>query len=375
VNRLNSLCYPLQEDSSGSDYHLGTTGNLIQFRAYNKPYNWVTTMPDYDIDKTLQKLAAGTPTEQDQAYEVIKYTRDVRFVDGLIDLLRDADYPLLRACIMLLGIIGDPDAVPFLLDILRNRKDETLQADVIEALGHIGDPETVPVLIDLLNKWVDKVLREQVIIALGRSGDQRAEKALLPLSGDENVYVRRKIATALGGFSSEKCVHALLIMLEDNDRAVRAKAAASLGKIGDPQAIPALDEAVGDHEWTVRFSAVSALAQFDDEAIIDPLCYALQDPAHRVRIAAAEKLGELGTPLAYEPLLRARQTFQNREFDKALAKIDGEYIRDADGDVSLLITLLSIHDKPEVIAATLEEIGTPEALEAVAAWRASKSGE
>lgn len=304
-------------------------------------------MTDVDIQNTLDDLAGGDPHLQRRARQIILESRDERYVDGLLTLLDDSDLYLLRECINLLGRIGNPKALPTLIDLL-NREPN------------------------------DDELHEDVIIALGRIGDDRAVDSILALSAHTNVYIRQRVAKALGSFSSGRNVEVLITLLDDDSNEVRANAAQSLGMIGETNAIPALDNALDDGEWTVRKQAATALAQFHDEAVIEPMIYALGDIRSPIRVIAADKLGEIGTPLAYEPLLQARHPFRrdvNTAIDNALDKLDGKYIRDPDMDITLLIDLLPIHNKPEVIAQTLEKIGTPDALSAVKAWRAQQSAD
>lgn len=301
-------------------------------------------MTDADIQTMLADLTGADPQRQRQARKLISQSSDVRFVHGLIDRLDIADSYLQRECINLLGKIGNNQAVPILTDLLHQQP-------------------------------IDEELQEDMIIALGRIGDKRAETPLLSLATHDSIYIRQRIAKALGSFTSEKSIHVLTILLDDDNNEVRANAAQALGDIGDPTAIPALDNALDDGVWTVRKQAVTALAQFNNEAIVEPMMYALEDIRSPIRIIAAEKLGEIGTPLAYEPLLQARHPFRrdvNTAIDTALEKLDGKYIRDPDMDITLLIDLLPIHQKPNVIAQTLETIGTPDALAAVDAWRSQQ---
>lgn len=304
-------------------------------------------MTDTEIQNTLADLAGNDPHKQRQARQTIRESTDERYVDALLDCLPDANPYLMRECINLLGRIGNPNALPTLIDLLEREP-------------------------------VDEELQEDVIIALGRIGDDRAVDALLSLTNHENIYIRQRTAKALGSFQAEQSVAALIVMLEDESDEVRANAAQSLGMIGDTIALKALDNALDDAVWTVRKQAATALAQFTDDAVIESMIYALDDIRSPIRIIAAEKLGDIGTPLAYEPLLQARHPFRrdvNTAIDNALNRLDGKYIRDPDMDITLLIDLLPVHHKPEVIAQTLETIGTSAALEAVAAWRAGQTDE
>lgn len=304
-------------------------------------------MADTSIQNTLEDLTGSDPHRQRQARQTIRESKDGRYVDGLLTLLDDANLYLLRECINLLGRIGNPKAVPTLVELLDNKTD-------------------------------DQELQEDIILALGRIGDDRAIDSILSLASHDNVYLRQRTAKALGNFPANQSIDALITLLDDESDEVRANAAQSLGLIGNTNAIPALDNALDDGAWTVRKQAATALAGFNDEAVIEPMIYALGDIRSPIRVIAAEKLGNIGTPLAYEPLLQARHPFRsdvNTAIDTALDKLDGKYIRDPDMDITLLIDLLPVHHKPEVIAQTLETIGTSDALAAVHAWRTQHSAD
>ena len=106
------------------------------------------------IQQTLANLADPDNEIHKKAYEAIRASADVRFVDGLITMLRNADTEsrLRRDCISLLGYIGESEIVPALLDLLHNTAWHDLKSEIVTALGLIGDNVAVPDLLEMLNQ-------------------------------------------------------------------------------------------------------------------------------------------------------------------------------------------------------------------------------
>jgi LCP family protein required for cell wall assembly len=88
------------------------------------------------------------------------------------------------------------NATLILLRHLRS-EDATTRQGAAMALGRLGDPEAVPGLIDALGDNSDAV-RQAAVWALGQIGDPRATSGLTEALADADQHVRRTAATALG---------------------------------------------------------------------------------------------------------------------------------------------------------------------------------
>jgi HEAT repeat protein len=104
--------------------------------------------------------------------------------------------------------IGDPRAVPALIELLNNKDSVTRDASA-EALGDIHDPRSTDALIAVIerNGWEDPV--GPAATALMHIGDQRAIAPLIsamnatgPLSGDQGPRTRLAIIDALVKFNA-----------------------------------------------------------------------------------------------------------------------------------------------------------------------------
>ncbi len=110
------------------------------------------------------------------------------------------------------GIGSSPELIPLLslteeqfrerfrLSPIRRARRRGLLRNVCVALGNIGDPQAVPALIEALYDH-EPLIRGHAAWALGRIGGERAKKALEEaLAGEENEDVKKEIQWAFGEF-------------------------------------------------------------------------------------------------------------------------------------------------------------------------------
>jgi HEAT repeat protein len=145
-----------------------------------------------------------------------------------------------------LGAIGDPQAVPALIQALGD-SDRAVRRAAAEALGKLGDPQAVPALSVWAHAGEDAA--RDALQTLGHPMlDLPQAVAQVAAQGAWGVLIRaltctqvREVVVGLGA----PAVPALIQALGDSDCAVRRAAAEALGAIGDPQAVPALIQAWG----------------------------------------------------------------------------------------------------------------------------------
>lgn len=116
---------------------------------------------------------------------------------GLVSALGDRDGVVRWWAAEALGRSGNPAAVPALLDALRApHEDMGTRLAIIGALARLGDAEAVPGLLALLrNEYL--VLREAAARALGQIGDAAAVVGLEEALYDEQPAVREAALEAL----------------------------------------------------------------------------------------------------------------------------------------------------------------------------------
>jgi HEAT repeat protein len=135
------------------------------------------------------------PSEETDARVRLFEARDRGDVAYLLDALRDPRDRFLAA--RFLGELKAREAVRPLTQLLR-AGDRATRSSAAEALAKIGEAEAVPELIERLRQEEDVVPRTFAITALGKLGDERALKPLCDLLADDDVLVRQSAADALG---------------------------------------------------------------------------------------------------------------------------------------------------------------------------------
>jgi HEAT repeat protein len=206
-----------------------------------------------------------------------------------------------------LGKLGDPQAVPALIQALGDSDWDDVRRAAAEALGKLGDPQAVPALSVWAHAGEDAA--RDALQTLGHPMlDLPQAVAQVAAQGAWGVLIRaltctqvREVVVGLGA----PAVPPLIQALGDSDRAVRRAAAEALGAIGDPQAVPALIQALGDIATCCslvrqrrRWAAAWALGDLGDPQAVPALIQALGDSDRAVRRAAAWALGAIGDPQA-----------------------------------------------------------------------------
>jgi len=110
-------------------------------------------------------------------------------------------------------------------------------------------------------------LRKAAAILLGRIGDREAITILESLVDDEVKDVRREAVRSLGRVGLIDGIPVLSDKINDNNPQVRAVAASSLGILKDTESLPLLDKLADDQDFDVRFAAFQALEGFGQSGV------------------------------------------------------------------------------------------------------------
>lgn len=209
----------------------------------------------------------------------------------LIDLLK-GDFWLQYAAINAISAMRDFRAVPHLLDLLDN---EMLAGPVVQTLGKIGDPRSIYPLCNIL-PYVDEALAGQIAKALVAIFKHTAEALSYKNSLSEFSQPGQ-----LQQLVNDKGINRLHIMIETGSDSDTIKAAVTLlGWIGDTSALDCFYRLLDDQDYMLTVeTAILSMGQ----AAAASLIKALDSTNDTVIIVAIRSLRWLGEPGATSRLI------------------------------------------------------------------------
>lgn len=293
--------------------------------------------------------------------------KDTRAVPPLIEALREHDSNLRQNAAKALGRIGDPQAVPGLLDSL-HREDSRVRRTAATALSKIGTA-AVSGLLDAL-KHRDYRVREMAAWALGEIGDAAAAPALIASLGEKDPEARRAIIAALVKIGVP-AVPELLADLQSSDWTIRLAGVKLLGDIGDVSAVPTIAQLLNDEYGAVRKATAEVLGKLADPGAVPALSQRLStEDSSDVLSAIVQALGAIGDASAI-PVL-SRILLDDSRGD--MMPSSGTLLKklESSGDFGSGLNNFGQWSQKylwKIAVEALKNIGTPEALAAVEAWR------
>ncbi len=365
----------------------------------------------------LQALRDGEYLVADTAASALK-TLGVSPIPGLLYAIRSPDLNVSAAAIDVAGAIGQQDAVPDLINALKDLRKTALSKQricdlAVEALEKIATPEALGaaqawrktqqsplekatseadgsdkkgnlvVLTDVLEavhteNWEKRQEAAKLLRDYGKklrgTTDTASIERITTLLDDDAWDIRYAATESLAWIKDAAPVPKLTELVKDGQWMVRASAIRALSEIGDPRGIESMIIALADVRSDVRQTAAEALGMMGDKSAVGGLAQALNDPEEFVRVAAVEALGEIGDAAAVIPLHNAIS-----EADPPLRWSIADALRKiASADaVPDLIPLLQDTTCPhweekrtcDVAASALAAIDTPEARAALEAWK------
>lgn len=164
-------------------------------------------------------------------------------VGGLIEAL-SSDHFTRSVAAQTLGKIGDPIAIPALINVLE--LDREVEAAI--ALGRIGTEAPVSALINAARITANNQLHSKAIDALANIGSLAIPKLIVELD-DPDVFFRYSIITILGDIADEAATYGLIQKLSDYEKPFKHLdericdiAAEALTRIGTPEALAAVEQ-------------------------------------------------------------------------------------------------------------------------------------
>jgi len=374
------------------------------------------------------------------AAQILGRRESVRAVPRLKQLIQHADDNVALAALEALGRIGGREALDSLLALAESRnffrtfptidilgrsgdaralgtlsslaEDPLYATEAVHALGRLGDPSAVPALLDQLTRATGGVVRAIAValVAIHDAAEQRfgsgaaVEHQVSTSARIEDVRrvlalgLKRADATeqqalgrALAWVGQESTVPALLELLR-GPTAVAQVAAASLKKLGsvaEPQLVEALRTSsveerrllipilggrrsargalvacLEDEDATVRALSCDALARSSDPSVVSAIFPLLSEPDARVGQAALSAVQSLGSDETRRLALAAAGSSDAR-LQRAALRIIG-YFGYPEGLPALTQAALASDEKiREAAIAGLPFIDAPEAMQAL----------
>jgi HEAT repeat protein len=211
----------------------------------------------------------------------------------------------------------------------------------VNALGKTGDPSQVGEIEKFLDDK-EPIVRVSAAAALAMLNQPLGWERLNASAKSGNPDERREALLALGTLKKGASFPEFEAAAGDRQPSVRTAAMIALGDIGDKRAAPILLKALHDPNPNVRGAAVISLGKLHYVGAKSEVANMLQDKNPGVRADAVGVLLEFGEPYAtvsgtvreltgnQEPTIRARVA-------RSLPKAQGESIKDAVGDLRLLL--------------------------------------
>lgn len=229
---------------------------------------------------------------------------DPKAVPALIETLKTDTPAVQRVAIGAIALIAAPTGEAALIQAVKDKDaDAEARLQAAAGLGKIGSPAAVEMLITSLND-PDLKMRSAAVAALAHAGrpslngptQPQALEALIAALSNSNENIRTGAANALTRVAAPEADSALIAALknDNNESDLRGAAAAALGFPHNKAAVPALIEALSDRDGDVRDVAQSALVQIGPEAI-DALVAAMQT-GKTDAFYAAQAIAQQGMP-------------------------------------------------------------------------------
>jgi HEAT repeat protein len=234
--------------------------------------------------------------------------------DCAVESVNTDDAGLQETAIEEIGAIGTWDAVPPLIESMRDKKlGVAIEERLIKRLGDIRDPRSIGSLAARVGNA--PYAARPAALAVGMTGDVLAVGTLKSAFDDAvrdqkhqpafwRQYGERQefLATALGMLWPHSR-DTVLSLLEQRDWSVRAALLTGLGESDDPSVLEIIREfCCANVEEVVQAAACTALGRTGNKAAVGYLLTALDKSKATDEAIAA--LGEIGAPEALERLMR-----------------------------------------------------------------------
>jgi len=254
----------------------------------------------------------------------IEKLKEEEEIEKLIDLLQENEVQIREEAVKALGMIGSKEALPHLIERLKEDLAATVRANAALALSNFESKMCKSALKEAAEDE-DWEVRHDSAIAMGEFQDKELKEKLCSLIEDKEIEVRKKAIDSLGEIGDEEKIKEIEKYLDDDD--LKKNATRAISKIGTEKALEPLEEVYHDGDQEMREIAVKGIGNIESEEISSVILDALKDDSWRIREEAAKILGEKGDGKFVTPLVE-RLEDENKYVVEAvlrgLAILDGD---------------------------------------------------
>jgi HEAT repeat protein len=252
----------------------------------------------------LSTLAQCTDQETQDRIAIAKAcgtTGDLSVAPALLGLLDNDDQRVVAAATEVLGDLGATNAVAKLI-LLASEGSKEVRTAAARALGQIGDRQALPVLLEMLKRERNTEARTKAAEALGIMSDTNAIPGLRESLADPQEEVRTEVVCSLGHLGDPNSVNSVIAVLKGPPANVQLDASYFLVEIGGAAGISALTANLHDANPDARLGAAFALAMMGQTNALDTLQDFMDHTVPFCRFAAVISLAQSKSPAAAELL-------------------------------------------------------------------------
>ncbi len=194
---------------------------------------------------------------------------------------------------------GSAGALNNLMDEVR-LDDPLANRTYVESQAAIEVPEAIPALIEFLTNDESPKVRAWSALILGRIGDPQAVPALTEALSDSDADTRNRAVGALGLIGEAEAEAAFIEALGSGTREAKITALVELEKAGSVAAIPVITDTARAGLGMVSRNAIDTLGGIDDASAAAPLVELALSASleESLRRAAVMNLGRMTVPEA-----------------------------------------------------------------------------
>lgn len=248
----------------------------------------------------LNLCSAENTRSRSAAILVVGRIGDPAAIPTLIECLQGTDTRIRRIAAVALRNIGIA-AVPVLLPLLLHSEPQ-IREYATEVLGSLRSVEAVPRFAELLKDDENPRVLRAIAHALANIADPGAILIMERILDYPDDSIRQTILASISRFSGPEAVESLQRIVNTGSPDTRRMALVYLGKTRHPGALKILEEALTGFDSWDRWAAIDGLREFGDPEVIPVLERMLQDKV--VSGYAMRAIQYLQDPHLYDPPFR-----------------------------------------------------------------------